>query len=118
MPPYNGFKKIMKPKPQRTIQQGAQCIICAKNNPKTAFKPPQRGAQHRGPYHPGLENRLDSISLRSLFKKKKKKRVFEFPQTSSVGGYFFRMGGSISYRDKVSEVVKALLRETIFPDLD
>ena len=72
----------MEPKPQRTIQQGAQCIICAKNNPKTAFKPPQRGAQHRGPYHPGLENRLDSISLRSLFKKKKKKKkeYLSFPK--------------------------------------
>ena len=34
---------------QKTIQRVTRnCMICAKNNPKTVVRPPQMGTQHRG----------------------------------------------------------------------
>ena len=42
-------KYIMGPNLQKTTQQITQnCMICAKNNPKFAVRPPQRETQHRG----------------------------------------------------------------------
>lgn len=88
---------------QKTIQQGTQnCMICAKNNPKSAIKPPRWDLTLRNPPHQALAGTLYSNVLSP--------RKSQIP--ANVCGHLFRMDRSISCLDrKASEVAIILLKE-------
>ena len=84
----------MGPNLQRTNQQVTQnCMICAKNNPKTAVRPPQMGTQHRGTC-PTEDWQIDLTQMPQATENFRHLLVFV--------DTFFRMGGGISHQDRKS----------------